>query len=122
STIVAILFQLSVIEVTFIVPILLSAGFGSALVGIGVSASNPTYDDSKSAAFKSNTSRTTAITLICFASYQILDLLMGIMDMGAIPAFIAASDILYLIAIFTPLPIVGVMMVLLGSRSISKRE
>lgn len=122
STVVAILFQLSLLQVAFIIPILVSAGVGSALVGIGVSASNPTYEDSKSAAFKSNASRTTAITLVCFASYQILDLLMGIMDYGAIPAFISSSDTLYLIAIFTPLPIVGVLMVLLGSKSILQRE
>ena len=122
SVIVAILFQLTIIQVGFIVPVLLSAGIGSALVGIGVSASNPTYEDSKSAAFKSNATRTTIITIVCFGFYQILDVLMGIMDFGAIPAFISSSDILYLIAIFAPLPIVGVFMVMIGSRSILKRE
>ena len=122
STLVAVLFNLSFVELVIITPILLAACFGSSLVGIGVSASNPTYEDSKSEAFKSNASRTMAITIACFASYQVADLLMGIMGFGALPAFISAIDLLYVTVIFAPLPIVGVLMVLLGSRSLSLRE
>ena len=122
STLVAILFELSVSEVAIITPILLGASFGSSLVGIGVSANNPTYDDTKSEAFKSNASRTMAITIVCFAFYQVADLMMGIIGFGAIPAIISASEFLYLTFIFAPLPIVGVLMVLLGSRSLSLRE
>jgi hypothetical protein len=47
---------------------------------------------------------------------------MGIMGFGELPALISASDLLYLIFIFAPLPIVGVLMVLLGTRSLSLRE
>lgn len=122
SLLVAILFNLSINEVAFIIPVLLSSVVGSSLVGIGVSASNPTYEDTKSDAFRSNTSRTMVITIASFAFYQIADLLMGIMGFGAIPALISASDLLYLTVIFAPLPIVGVMIVLLGSRSLSLRE
>lgn len=122
SILVAVLFNLSISEIVFITPILLSASFGSSLVGIGVSARNPTYEDTKSEAFKSNSSRTMAITIVCFALYQIADLLMGIMGFGDLPALISANDLLYLAVIFAPLPIVGVLMVLLGSRSLSQRE
>jgi hypothetical protein len=122
SILVAILFNLSVGELAIITPILLATSFGSSLVGLGVSASNPTYEDTKSEAFKSNASRTMAITIVCFAFYQVADLLMGVMGFGVIPAIIAASDLLYLTFIFAPLPIVGVLMVLLGSRSLSIRE
>jgi hypothetical protein len=121
-TLVAILFNLSIGEVVFIIPILLGASFGSSLVGIGVSANNPNYEDTKSEAFKSNSSKTLAITIVCFAFYQIADLLMGIMGFGELPALISASDLLYLTFIFAPLPIVGVLMVLLGTRSLSLRE
>jgi len=122
STIVAIVFNLTLIEVTFIAPILLAASFGSALVGIGVSARNPTYEDTKSAAFKSNSSRTMAITIVSFTFYQIADFLLGITGFGALAEIIAGSDLLYLTFTFAPLPIVGVLMVYLGSRSLSLRE
>jgi len=122
STLVAILFNLSFAEVVFITPILLGASFGSSLVGIGVSANNPSYEDIKSEAFKSNSSRTMVITIVCFAFYQIVDLVMGIMGLGDLPVLISASDLLYLTFIFAPLPIVGVVMVLWGSRSLSLRE
>jgi hypothetical protein len=122
STIIAIVFNLTILEAAFITPILLAASFGSALVGIGVSASNPTYEDTKSAAFKSNASRTMAITIVSFVFYQLADILLGITGFGALPAIIAASELLYLTFTFAPLPIVGVFMVLLGSRSLSLRE
>ncbi|MHA2396224.1 MAG: hypothetical protein ACXAC0_05925 [Candidatus Thorarchaeota archaeon] len=122
STIVAIVFNLTILEVAFITPILLSASFGSALVGIGVSASNPTYEDTKSEAFKSNASRTMVITIVSFAFYMIADLCMGIMGFGALPELISASDFLYLTFTFAPLPIMGVLMVFRGSRSLSQRE
>ena len=122
STIVAIVFNLTILEVVFITPILLSASFGSALVGIGVSAGNPTYDDTKSEAFKSNASRTMVITIVCFMFYQLSDFLMGIMGFGALHNLIAASEILYLTFTFAPLPIMGILMILRGSRSLSKRE
>jgi hypothetical protein len=122
SIIVAILFNLSASEFEIITPILLGACFGSSLVGIGVSANNPTYEDTKSEAFKSNASRTMAITIACFASYQLADLLLGIIGFGALPAFISGIDFLYLTVIFAPLPIVGVLMVFIGSRSLSLRE
>ena len=121
-TIVAIVFNLTIIEVTLITPILLSVCFGSAMVGIGVSAGNPTYEDTKSEAFKSNASRTMVITIVCFVYYQISDFLMGIMGFGALNTLIAASEILYLIFTFAPLPIVGILIVLMGSRSLSRRE
>lgn len=105
-----------------ITPLLLSAGFGSAMVGIGVSASNPSYEDSKSATFKSNATRTTVISIICFGFYQILDLVMGIMDLGTLSSFIASSDLLYLMVIFVPLPVIGILIVLFGSRILLQRE
>ena len=122
SALVGMLFSLSFGELVVITPILIGASIGSALVGIGVSAGNPTYEDTKSQAFKSNSSRTLGITVGCFAFYQVADLLMGMMGFGQLPQLIAANDFLYLTFIFAPLPIVGVLIVLLGSRSLSNRE
>jgi len=57
---------------------------GSALVGIGVTASNPSYENTKSEAFRQNTMRSVGITVASIVLYQIADMLLSMLGYGAL--------------------------------------
>ncbi len=117
ATVVSLFVQFTVMEVFLLFTIPLCMGIGSALVAIGVTASRPTYEDTNSAGFKSNIAKFMAITLLSFMSYMILDLLLGLaFGLGDITQMIYENGLLYMGAMFGPLPLVGIFVFVIGKR------
>lgn len=123
ALVVSFFVQLTVMEMFLLFIIPLSMGIGSALVAIGVTASNPTYDDRNSAGFKANVAKFMAITVLSFMSYMILDLLLGLVfGLGDITQVIHENGPLYMAAMFGPLPIVGIFVFIAGVKAFGRLE
>lgn len=123
SIVLTILLNQSWVEaiILFVVPII--TGTGGALVGIGISAGNPTYEDANSAALKANVSKSMGITIVSFMLYTIIDLVLGIVfDLGDITQLISANQWLYLTCMLGPLFIVGVFVFIRGIGQLSRHE
>jgi hypothetical protein len=115
--------QLTLTEMLLLFTIPLSMGIGSTLVTIGVTASNPTYEDANSAGFKANVGKFMLITLFSFLFYTIADLVLGmVFHLGDVTQIIYGTPWLYMIAMFAPLPIVGLAVFLKGMRSLGRLE
>jgi hypothetical protein len=105
---------------------LLSASFmscvGGALVGIGIAASNPTYEDTKSGAYRTNNVRGMMLVVVSFMWYLIADMAFTILGYGDWMNIIWSSQTLSILVQVIPLPIVGLAAILVGSHKLSNRE
>jgi len=105
----------------FLVPV--AAGMGGALIGVGVTASNPTYEDANSAVLKANMSKSMMITILSFMLYTIVDFGLGTtFDLGGIFQQIYQIPSLYILLMVGPLPVVGLITAIWGMRKFSQIE
>ena len=105
----------------FIVPFVV--GVGSAMVAIGITASSPIYDDANSAALKGNISKFMTINILSFMTYNVIDLVLGIVfGLGVLTQAIYSNTTLYMLAMFSPLPLVGIVVLVYGIRRFSSLE
>ncbi len=108
------------------IALLLSTSFmscmGGAMVGIGIAASNPTYEDTKSGAYRTNNMRGMGLVVVSFMWYLIADIVLSMLGFGESMSFLWDSQIISISAQVLPLPIVGLGVVIAGSRHLSNRE
>jgi hypothetical protein len=115
--------QLTLTEMLLLFIIPLSMGIGSTLVAMGITAGNPIYEDTKSAGLAANVSKFMIITLFSFLFYTIADLVLGIVfHLGDVTQMIYGTPWLYMVAMFSPLPIVGLAVFLRGLRAFGRLE
>ncbi|MFW9908227.1 MAG: hypothetical protein ACFFEF_06600 [Candidatus Thorarchaeota archaeon] len=122
-TVLSLLTNLTLQEsaVLFFVPLLV--GVGSALIAIGVTASNPVYEDANSAILKANTGRFMGITLVSLLSYTVVDLVLGIVfNLRDLTQLIYQNELLYTLLMFGPLPLIGTLVFIRGIRTFSRLE
>lgn len=123
SVVVTMMTGLAPMEFLSIFLIPLGTGIGSAMIAIGVTASNPIYDDSNSSTLKGNVSKFMALTILSFMSYTLFDLLLGmVFGLGELTQAIYANSLLYSLAMFSPVPIIGVLVLAYGTRKFSTLE
>jgi len=120
ATLLTIIFGFHGGDFLLLLTLLLVTANGSALVGIGVTASNPSYENTKSEAFRQNAMRSVGITVASIALYQIADMVLSMLGYGALFSYIWQIPILYLIMLVAPLPIVGVLTVVIGARRLAR--
>jgi hypothetical protein len=118
----AVLLSLQVIEVVFLVATSLMSCAGGALVGIGIAANNPTYEDTKSGAYRTNNVRGMGLVAVSFMWYLIADMVLTMLGHGALMNVIWESQTLSILAQVIPLPFVGLAAILVGSYKLSNRE
>ncbi|MFW9933158.1 MAG: hypothetical protein ACFFDR_10925, partial [Candidatus Thorarchaeota archaeon] len=105
----------------FLIPF--TMGMGSALVAIGVTASNPIYDETNSATLKANITKFMVITLLSFMLYTILDMVLGIVfGLGGLTQMVYANTSLYMLVFFGPLPVIGSAIFIRGTRNFNRLE
>ncbi|MFW9978765.1 MAG: hypothetical protein ACFFEJ_11850 [Candidatus Thorarchaeota archaeon] len=105
----------------FLIPF--AMGMGSALVAIGVTASNPIYDETNSATLKANITKFMVITLLSFMLYTILDMVLGIVfGLGGLTQMVYANTSLYMLVFFGPLPVIGSAIFIRGTRNFNRLE
>ncbi|UCE11003.1 MAG: hypothetical protein JSW61_03470 [Candidatus Thorarchaeota archaeon] len=116
------LLGLSASQVLFLVSTSFMSCVGGALVGIGIAASNPTYEDTKSGAYTTNNIRAMGLVAVSFMWYFVADMVLSILGFSAVMNYIWESQVLSILAQVMPLPIVGLAVVLVGSVRLSNRE
>jgi hypothetical protein len=109
-------------QVLFLVSTSFMSCVGGILVGIGITANNPTYEDTKSGAYTSNNFKAMGLVAVSFMWYFIADMVLSILGFSAVMNYIWESQILSILAQVTPLPIVGLVVVLVGCNRLSNRE
>jgi hypothetical protein len=119
-TALTILFNIDINNFLLLLIISMVAASSSALVGIGITASNPTYEDTKSDAFKKNMSRSMILTGLSFGFYMIADFVLSILGFGELVNSIYLSETMYLVMMIAPLPIVGILTIILGTNKLKK--
>ncbi len=117
-----ILLSLELIQVIFLVATSFMSCAGGALVGIGIAANNPTYEDTKSGAYRTNNVRGMGLVVVSFMWYLIADMVLTMLGHGALMNIIWESQTLSILAQVIPLPFVGLAAILVGSYKLSNRE
>jgi hypothetical protein len=119
-TALTILFNLDISSFLLLMAMSIIAATSSALIGIGVTASNPTYEDTKSDAFKKNMTRSIMLTAVSFGFYMIADFVLSFLGFSELMNSIYLSQTMYLVMMIAPLPFVGILVVMLGVRNLAK--
>ena len=114
------LFNLDMSNFLLLLSVSVIAATSSALVGIGITAYNPTYEDTKSDAFKKNMTRSMLLTGLSFGFYMIADFVLSILGFSELVNSIYLSETMYLVMMIAPLPFVGILVVILGIRNLAK--
>ncbi|MDF1540533.1 MAG: hypothetical protein P1Q69_16675 [Candidatus Thorarchaeota archaeon] len=123
SGILTFIVDLTLIEFGLLSIVGLTAGIGAAMIGIGVTASNPTYEDSSDSTLKANIGRSIGITIVSFMAYTIIDMVLGIVfGLNDAVDAIFQNQYLYILAQVGPLAIIGTIVLLWGMRKLSKLE
>jgi len=123
ASILTFVMELDFLELISLFCVSFVTGFGSTLVAIGITASNPVYDDGNSAALKANTGKFMAIAIVSFLFYTILDFLLGmIFGLGDLTQAIYANLYIYSLVMFGPLPFVGILVFTYGTRKFRRLE
>lgn len=115
----AVLLSLEPGPVLFLVSTSFMSCVGGALVGMGVAANNPTYEDTKSGAYRSNNFRAMGLVAVSFTWYFIADMVLSMLGFGAVTSYIWESQILSILAQVLPLPFVGLVVVLAGCNRVT---
>jgi hypothetical protein len=118
----AVLLSLELSKIVFLMSTAFMSCVGGALVGIGIAATNPTYEDTKSGAYRTNNARGMGLVAVSFMWYLIADMVLSMLGHGAMMNIIWESQILSILAQVIPLPIVGLAAILVGSHKLSNRE
>jgi hypothetical protein len=118
----ALLLGLELSQVLFLVSTSFMSCVGGALVGIGIAATNPTYEDTKSGAYRTNNLRGMGLVVVSFMWYLIADMALSMLGYGALMNIIWESQILSILAQVIPLPFVGLAALFVGSYKLSNRE
>jgi hypothetical protein len=118
----ALLLGLELSQVLFLVSTSFMSCVGGALVGIGIAATNPTYEDTKSGAYRTNNLRGLGLVVVSFMWYLIADMALSMLGYGALMNIIWESQILSILAQVIPLPFVGLAALFVGSYKLSNRE
>jgi len=118
----AVLLNLEPSQVLFLVSTSFMSCVGGALVGMGIAANNPTYEDTKSRAYTMNNFRAMGLVAVSFIWHFIADMVLSMLGFGAVMNYIWESQILSILAQVIPLPIVGLVVVLIGCNQLSNRE
>ncbi|UCH05084.1 MAG: hypothetical protein JSW05_02690 [Candidatus Thorarchaeota archaeon] len=95
---------------------------GGALVGMGIAANNPTYEDTKSGAYTTNNLRAMGLVAVSFMWHFIADMVLSMLGFSAVMNYIWESQTLSILAQIIPLPIVGLVVVSIGCHRLSNRE
>ncbi|MGY5853737.1 MAG: hypothetical protein RTU92_09245 [Candidatus Thorarchaeota archaeon] len=122
SVLYTILLGLDLSQLLFLILATFMSCVGGALVGIGIAASNPTYEDTKSGAYRTNNLRGMGLVAVSFMWYIIADIVLSILDLSSLMNFIWESQTVNILAQVLPLPIVGLVVVVVGSRTLSNLE
>lgn len=122
ATILTVVLSLGLTNFFLLFTVSYITALGSALVGIGVTASNPSYEDAKSEAAKAIKSKAYLISFLAFAAFMIADPVLGMIGFGEIFRYISQSDVLYILIVITPLPIVGLLVAYVGARKLARLE
>lgn len=123
SGILTIIVGLSLFDFGTLLIVALVAGIGAAMIGIGVTASNPTYEDTNDSALKANVGRSIGITILSFMAYTIIDMVLGIVfGMNDVVDAIFQDQLLYVLAQVGPLAVIGPIVLFLGLRKFSNLE
>ncbi|MHA2083988.1 MAG: hypothetical protein ACXAEB_10615 [Candidatus Thorarchaeota archaeon] len=109
-------------QVLFLMSTSFMSCVGGVLVGIGITAINPTYEDTKSGAYISNNFKAMGLVAVSFMWYFIADMVLSMLGFSAVMNYIWESHTLSILAQVMPLPIVGLVVVLVGCRRLSNRE
>ncbi|MFW9966319.1 MAG: hypothetical protein ACFFEA_04130 [Candidatus Thorarchaeota archaeon] len=118
----SVLLSFELIQVVFLTSTSFMSSVGGAMVGIGIAATNPSYEDTKSSAYRTNNARGMGLVAVSFMWYLIADMALSMLGYSEIVNFIWESQTLFILAQIIPLPIIGVATILLGSYRLSNRE
>jgi hypothetical protein len=118
----AVFLSLELGEFVFLLSISFVSCVGGALGGIGIAATNPTYEDTKSGTYRANNVRGMGLVAVSFMWYLVADMVLSIVGYGAVMNIVWESQILSILAQVIPLPIVGLAAILVGSYKLSNRE
>ncbi len=123
SGILSLMIDLTLIEFGLLSIVGLTAGIGAAMIGIGVTASNPTYEDSSDSTLKANVGRSMGITIVSFMAYTIIDMVLGmVFGLNDVVDAIFQNQYLYILAQVGPVAIIGTIVLLWGMRKLSNLE
>ena len=117
-----VLLELVPTQIFFLVSTSFTSCVGGALVGMGITANNPTYEDTKSGAYRTNNFRAMGLVAVSFMWYFIVDMILSMLGFSAAMNYIWESQTLSVLAQVIPLPIVGLLVFLVGSHRLSNRE
>ncbi|MHA1907833.1 MAG: hypothetical protein ACW98Y_11105 [Candidatus Thorarchaeota archaeon] len=118
----SILLVLDLGQVLFLVATSFASCVGGAMVGIGIAASNPAYEDTKSGAYRTNNVRGMMLVIVSFMGYFIVDILLSMLGFSDLMNLLWTSQTLVIIAQVTPLPFVGLVALLIGQHRLSNLE
>jgi hypothetical protein len=116
------LLSLELGQVIFLVSTSFMSCVGGALVGIGIAATNPTYEDTKSGAYRTNNIRGMGLVAVSFMWYLLADMVLSMLGYSAMMNLIWESQTLSILAQVMPLPLIGLVTILVGSNRLANRE
>ncbi len=122
SVLYIVLLTLELNQVLLLISTSFMSCVGGALVGIGIAASNPAYEDTKSGAYRINNIRGMMLVVISFMWYIIADAVLTFFDLGSLMNFVSESHLINILVQVVPLPVVGIVAILIGSHRLSIRE
>ncbi|MHA2425127.1 MAG: hypothetical protein ACXAEF_10085 [Candidatus Thorarchaeota archaeon] len=118
----SVIMGLGLVQILYLVLASFISCVGGALVGIGIAASNPTYEDTKSGAYTLNNIRGMMLVGISFMSYLIIDILLSVIGYGELMNVLLGSETVSLLAQLAPLPIVGMVVFIIGQKRLVNKE
>ncbi|MFX0107483.1 MAG: hypothetical protein ACFE7R_04300, partial [Candidatus Hodarchaeota archaeon] len=118
----AVLLGLELQQVMFLVSTSFMSCVGGALIGIGITSTNPTYEDTKSGAYRTNNVRGMILVAVSFMWYLIADMVLSMLGFSGVMNLIWEFQTLYILVQVIPLPIVGLAAIMVGSYRLSNRE
>ncbi len=116
------LLSLELNQVLILIAASFSSCIGGALVGIGIAASNPVYEDTKSGAYRTNNVRGMLLVVLSFMGYLIVDFVLSMIGYSDLMNLLWESQTFSLLVQLVPLPFVGLIVVLFGQHRLSNLE
>jgi len=122
SVLYAVVLRLNLSRILFLLSTSFISCLGGAFVGIGIAAGNPTYEDTKSGAYITNIVEGMGLVVVSSMSYLIAGIALSMLGFNDLMNYIRTSESLYILAQVMPLPIIGLLVILIGQHRLSNLE
>jgi hypothetical protein len=122
SIVYTVLLGLDIGQIISLMSISFLSCIGGAFLGIGIAANNPTYEDTKSGAYKANNVRGMMLVAASFMGFMVVDMVFSMLGFSELMNALWESQVFYILAQSMSLLTVGLLVLLIGRYRLSNHE